>query len=201
MRTITAHIRRFAILFTIMTVALAALPLAASAQDTTDDQKELCKNGGWQTLTRADGTPFTNQGECVKYIASEGGTFGSTEEPQEPPVDPTPPGGPSSTVTLYNAYEWGCDWSLDLSGFPAETEFVVYADEAGVELDPLYGHYVAPFTIVTDANGTFHLSQEKSNMGLDGLTSYVFTVSQGETVVAQHTVWCGWDGNGWIEQS
>ncbi|HEX8286784.1 MAG TPA: hypothetical protein VF556_02245 [Pyrinomonadaceae bacterium] len=26
-----------------------------------------CKKGGWQTLRRADGTPFTNQGDCVSY--------------------------------------------------------------------------------------------------------------------------------------
>jgi hypothetical protein len=29
--------------------------------------KEACKNGGWQTLTRADGSPFKNQGDCVSY--------------------------------------------------------------------------------------------------------------------------------------
>lgn len=27
-----------------------------------------CKNGGWQTMTRADGTPFKNQGDCVSYV-------------------------------------------------------------------------------------------------------------------------------------
>jgi len=29
--------------------------------------KDSCKNGGWQTLTRADGSPFKNQGDCVSY--------------------------------------------------------------------------------------------------------------------------------------
>ena len=70
MRTITQQIRRLTLLFTIMILALAAMPLAGSAQDTTDDQKERCKNGGWQTLADADGTLFSNQGECVKYIAT-----------------------------------------------------------------------------------------------------------------------------------
>lgn len=79
----TTHIRRAIALVAILTTILAALPLAASAQDTSSD-KELCKNGGWQELTRADGTPFTNQGECIKYIVSEGGTFeDTTEEPPE----------------------------------------------------------------------------------------------------------------------
>lgn len=27
-----------------------------------------CKKGGWQHLTRADGTPFKNQGDCVSYM-------------------------------------------------------------------------------------------------------------------------------------
>jgi hypothetical protein len=27
-----------------------------------------CKNGGWQHLTRADGTTFQNQGDCVQYV-------------------------------------------------------------------------------------------------------------------------------------
>lgn len=27
-----------------------------------------CKKGGWQTMSRADGTPFKNQGDCVSYV-------------------------------------------------------------------------------------------------------------------------------------
>jgi hypothetical protein len=27
-----------------------------------------CKNNGWQTLTRADGTSFKNQGDCIQYV-------------------------------------------------------------------------------------------------------------------------------------
>ncbi|MBV9240376.1 MAG: hypothetical protein JO314_00060, partial [Acidobacteria bacterium] len=29
--------------------------------------KDACKNGGWASLTRANGTIFTNQGDCVSY--------------------------------------------------------------------------------------------------------------------------------------
>ncbi len=29
--------------------------------------KEECKDGGWENLRRADGSPFKNQGECVAY--------------------------------------------------------------------------------------------------------------------------------------
>jgi hypothetical protein len=27
-----------------------------------------CKSDGWQQLTRADGTIFTNQGDCIQYV-------------------------------------------------------------------------------------------------------------------------------------
>jgi hypothetical protein len=27
-----------------------------------------CRNGGWQTTVRADGTPFRNQGDCIQYV-------------------------------------------------------------------------------------------------------------------------------------
>ena len=29
--------------------------------------KETCKNGGWKTLRRADGSTFKNQGDCIQY--------------------------------------------------------------------------------------------------------------------------------------
>ncbi|MEP7226468.1 MAG: hypothetical protein ABI785_03830 [Gemmatimonadales bacterium] len=29
--------------------------------------KDDCKNGGWQSVTRADGSPFKNQGDCIQY--------------------------------------------------------------------------------------------------------------------------------------
>jgi hypothetical protein len=33
----------------------------------TAQNKDDCKNGGWQTLRRADGSSFKNQGDCVSY--------------------------------------------------------------------------------------------------------------------------------------
>lgn len=35
-------------------------PTPATAND--------CKNGGWQNLFRANGTPFKNQGDCIQYV-------------------------------------------------------------------------------------------------------------------------------------
>lgn len=31
------------------------------------NDKEQCKNGGWQAYRRADGSPFKNQGDCIQY--------------------------------------------------------------------------------------------------------------------------------------
>ncbi|HYO64001.1 MAG TPA: hypothetical protein VER08_10255 [Pyrinomonadaceae bacterium] len=30
--------------------------------------KESCKNGGWKTLRRADGSTFKNQGDCIQFV-------------------------------------------------------------------------------------------------------------------------------------
>lgn len=31
-------------------------------------KKDECKNGGWADLTRADGSSFKNQGDCIQYV-------------------------------------------------------------------------------------------------------------------------------------
>ena len=30
--------------------------------------KDQCKNGGWMTLFRDDGSPFKNQGDCIQFV-------------------------------------------------------------------------------------------------------------------------------------
>jgi len=35
--------------------------------------KEECKDGGWRTLKKADGSSFKNQGECIKYSRENSG--------------------------------------------------------------------------------------------------------------------------------
>ena len=36
--------------------------------DVTPVDKSLCKIGGWESLSRPDGSPFTNQGDCIQYM-------------------------------------------------------------------------------------------------------------------------------------
>ncbi len=33
--------------------------------------KDQCKNNGWKTLVRANGTPFKNQGACIEYVEDQ----------------------------------------------------------------------------------------------------------------------------------
>jgi hypothetical protein len=34
----------------------------------TPPSKDACKKGGWETYTRADGSTFKNQGDCIQYV-------------------------------------------------------------------------------------------------------------------------------------
>jgi hypothetical protein len=55
----------------LLVAALAAAPTSAAAGNSAN--ANLCKNGGWQTVVKADATLFKNQGDCVSY-AVRGGT-------------------------------------------------------------------------------------------------------------------------------
>ena len=45
-----------------------ASPGAPPSTPTTPASAEQCMDDSWQTLSRADGTPFTNQGDCIQYV-------------------------------------------------------------------------------------------------------------------------------------
>jgi len=47
-------------------------PDIPAMQFTTSISQDQCKNGGWQSLTDANGTAFKNQGDCVSYVATGG---------------------------------------------------------------------------------------------------------------------------------
>jgi hypothetical protein len=44
------------------------IPAARFTAASVPANKEQCKNGGWQTLTRANGSSFNNQGDCIQYV-------------------------------------------------------------------------------------------------------------------------------------
>ena len=62
-----------------MVTGLAALaPSGVATADSNSGAADLCQNGGWMTIARADHTRFRNQGECVAYGA-HGGTLTGSE--------------------------------------------------------------------------------------------------------------------------
>jgi hypothetical protein len=65
---------RFVVLLVLGTL-LSLVPLGASAAPSDASvAAHACENGGYLTLHRADGTGFTNAGECTSY-AAHGGQF------------------------------------------------------------------------------------------------------------------------------
>lgn len=63
---------------------LAALMLAggaAAANGGNSANAKLCQQGGWETLTRSDGSSFANTGACVSYAARGGEFGGGSSEP------------------------------------------------------------------------------------------------------------------------
>ena len=59
-----------------LTTAVDTLSLGIDGDTVTYDfepyesptSRDQCKNGGWQTLRRADGSTFKNQGDCIQYV-------------------------------------------------------------------------------------------------------------------------------------
>ncbi len=71
-------LRRFVVvllmLFSLTAVAIAVLPVAASAQTGNSDAAHLCQKGGYANLVGSGGETFSNAGECASFVA-KGGTF------------------------------------------------------------------------------------------------------------------------------
>jgi hypothetical protein len=56
-------------------LSITATPLRGGANAASlrvPASKDDCKNGGWQSLARQDGSAFNNQGACVSYVEAGG---------------------------------------------------------------------------------------------------------------------------------
>lgn len=73
--------RSASVVFTGLLVLAGSVGLAApaAAAGGNNAASSVCKQGGWQTLTDANGNTFKNQGQCVSY-AVQGGTLLPVEE-------------------------------------------------------------------------------------------------------------------------
>jgi hypothetical protein len=54
--------------------AALALTVGVGTASAGNGEKNKCKNGGWQTVYRTDGTSFKNQDKCIEYLRM-GGTL------------------------------------------------------------------------------------------------------------------------------
>ena len=52
--------------------AAVALTVGPATAGTGDGEKNLCRNGGWQTVYQADGTSFKNEDKCLAYLRAGG---------------------------------------------------------------------------------------------------------------------------------
>lgn len=121
-----------------------------------------CKDGGWQTLQRADGTRFDNQGRCVSY-AVRGGVIAEVV--------------PVVTITFVPAFDAvdACDATAVLGDFDPSTS---YGGELTID-----GMTAGVDAITTDALGDASVSL--GTFATDQvLVLTVNGVSSGETTVA-----------------
>jgi hypothetical protein len=47
---------------------ISNVQLGQSRDADLDAKRDECKNGGWEDMTRADDSPFKNQGDCIQYV-------------------------------------------------------------------------------------------------------------------------------------
>ena len=55
-------------LWTVSNVHFEATTAGGGGGGKPPSDKDKCKKGGWMDLTRADGSSFKNQGDCIQYV-------------------------------------------------------------------------------------------------------------------------------------
>jgi hypothetical protein len=65
------------VLLTCFAFALTVGVATSAADGGNSGKAALCRQGGWESVTRSNGTAFDNTGDCVSY-AAQGGVFGSS---------------------------------------------------------------------------------------------------------------------------
>lgn len=91
----------------VLLLSLLTVPFGANAAPGGGNgaNAHLCQQGGWQDLTRTDGTPFKNQGDCISY-AAQGGTVVTMPSPA---ISATSSPGPINA-------NFGPTWLVTVSG-------------------------------------------------------------------------------------
>lgn len=159
------------VVIVLMLVSLmGVLPVAASAQGTSD-AAHLCQQGGWKKLRGSDGTTFANQGECVNHAAQGGQLV------------------PLATVTIYrvNTEFGGHRVAFTATGFAPNSVLVeeIWTDPSGDTLD-----WATVVTHTTTAQGTFGGTYTTGQPCTSGTGSITITDSAGNTATGYYTLTC-----------
>jgi hypothetical protein len=105
----------------IIAVAAAAtvVPLALAGGGNSDNARQ-CQQGGWENVTRQDGTAFKNTGDCVSY-AAQGGVLKTKAAPVSGPIGVSAPtfNLDVTTCSVTVPYTKGIDTVLyGVNGYP-----------------------------------------------------------------------------------
>jgi hypothetical protein len=65
---ITVGGHRYGWFVPVRTLADVAIDNVSLVSVNEPEDKDDCKKGGWQDMTRADGSAFKNQGDCIQYV-------------------------------------------------------------------------------------------------------------------------------------
>lgn len=181
MRATYRTFRTIAVTMLVLMGLLTTMPLTATAKPGDNGgpgnsgAAHQCKQGGWQSLAREDGSGFGNQGECVSYGA-QGGILVDV-------VD-VPPAVSISLAHWLDSPVRSCHATISVSGFSPGTHdlslvfrFATPPDRSVID--------VYAITVDGDGNGTYTPSLSflilaettQLNASVDGVSSGWVTVS------------------------
>jgi hypothetical protein len=159
--------KKFALAIMTTSIVIFGFGAAASAQDegsvNTPPNKDVCMQGGWESYTDDEGTPFENQGDCVSYVAAGGGVYPIVAS-QPPPASPTvsvssPTPAPASTITVtMDGCAEGESVQFTVAGETASGVTTDGSASAPIKVPTTPGAYTGTATCAGGASATFSIT-------------------------------------------
>jgi hypothetical protein len=165
--------KKFALAIMTTSIVVFGFGATASAQDEVNPppNKDACMQGGWESYTDDEGTPFENQGDCVSYVAAGGGVYpivASKPPPASPTVSvstPTPAPGSTITVTMDGCAE-GESVQFTVAGETASGVTTDGSASAPIKVPTTPGAYTGTATCAGGASATFSITVTSPSGGL-----------------------------------
>jgi hypothetical protein len=149
---------RLRVLVVLSTVLALAVGVSTATAGTGD--KNLCKNGGWQTVFRADGSSFKNETKCLDYLRT-GGKL-SVPKIQVGIFFASPSTGFAAAKVTGTGFQANTLITFKVTGPAVNTlndGAQVFSDANGAfnsETDPVTSTYI--FIFCSDAGATLHVT-------------------------------------------